>query len=244
MFLLLSGEGATDIGCCDLGLDRCLDENFKPGPMSWIIDQLIEKFQGYEYSYIENNAIEFLSESFLAANRVRKSAKKMSLPGKKRSKQIGFYYNNARTLAQIANNKAKEINDTVVVIFFRDSDDTASAGRGHWEAKLTSMIKGFEAENFKFGVPMIPKPKSEAWLLCAVKSNSYQSCGNLENESGNDTSPNSLKGKLSTALDGCVSRTELNEMVQDGRIDVDRIDMPSFNVFRKRLKEVVEETIK
>jgi len=43
------------------------------------------------------------------------------------------------------------------------------------------------------GVAMIPKPKSEAWLLCALKNKPYESCEKLEDRSGNDDSPNSLK---------------------------------------------------
>ena len=47
---------------------------------------------------------------------------------------------------------------------------------------------------------MIPKPKSEAWLICALKRDPYQVCERLEARSGNDQSPNSLKRELEQLL--------------------------------------------
>ncbi len=55
----------------------------------------------------------------------------------------------------------------VIAVLFRDSDGTASSGRGLWEDKRKSIEDGFGEAGFDYGVPMIPKPKSEAWLLCA-----------------------------------------------------------------------------
>ena len=102
------------------------------------------------------------------------------------------------------------------------------------------MLDGFDEEGFDRGVPMIPKPKSEAWIICAVKSNPYQACGVLEERSGNDNSPNSLKAELELVLGEPATRVKLNSMVSSRRIDIDRIDMPSFNKFRHRLEEVIE----
>ena len=42
------------------------------------------------------------------------------------------------------------------------------------------MLDGFAEENFSRGVPMIPKPKSEAWIICALRSNPYEGCESLE----------------------------------------------------------------
>lgn len=50
-----------------------------------------------------------------------------------------------------------------------------------WTDKLESMKNGFKEADCILGVPMIPKPKSEAWLLCACKENAYQHCAALEN---------------------------------------------------------------
>ena len=85
---------------------------------------------------------------------------------------------------------------------------------------------------------MIPKPKSEAWVICAVK-NKYSSCDALEDRSGNDDSPNSLKDELANHLGSLPNREELCQMVEDRVIDIQEIKMPSFIAFRERLEEVI-----
>jgi hypothetical protein len=88
---------------------------------------------------------------------------------------------------------------------------------------------------------MLPKPKSEAWILCALR-NQYQSCAKLENESGNDSSPNSLKKQLEEHLGETVSRTLINEKIEMGVIDINKIsDMPSLTAFKVHLDEVLKK---
>ena len=130
-----------------------------------------------------------------------------------------------------------ELNDAVVAVLFHDSDDTASAERGLWDDKWRSMKAGFAEEGFSKGVPMIPKPKSEAWLLCALKENPYQACANLEDRSGKGMK-NELKKRLA-GLGRTASREDLREIVNDRTVDIDRIDMPSFRKFRCRLEKVI-----
>jgi len=239
MYLLLSGEGSGDMGACDSGLGVCTGEQFKPGPMSVIVDQLVELSQDFEFSYLENQLVSFVSKSFLAESKQKPLKKKMSFRGKKKPAETKYYFENARLLAVVAKQKSVEVNDTVLAVLFRDSDGTASAGRGDWKNKRDSMVKGFEVEAYEFGVPMVPNPKSEAWLLCAVKGTSYQACHKLENESGNDRGMVPLKDQLSEALCGKSSVIDIKEMLIDKRIDVEKIDMPSFNQFKVVLGEKV-----
>ena len=239
MYLLLSGEGSGDIGICNSGFQQCDSEQFKYGPMSIIVDQMVEANIGYEFSHITSHCVSFVSEKYLADNKPPRNKKSISLRGKKKPAETKYFYTNARALAIAAKQKAEDIDDKVIAVLFRDSDGTASAGRGLWQDKWNSMIKGFEKEDFEFGVPMIPKPKSEAWLLCAVKDNPYLSCGRLENESGNDNAPNPLKSQLSDALNGNSSTVELNELLNNKEIDVHQIEMSSFNMFKERLGHVV-----
>ena len=243
MHLLLSGEGAMDMGVCHSGLKQCESSDFQIGPMSWLVDQLVGDSQGYEFSYLQNACFSYVSESFLAENKQKPAKKAMNLRGRKRPPETQYFYENARALAVEAKQKADDLNDTVIAVLFRDADGTASAGRGHWKHKRDSMINGFQAEGFEFGVPMIPKPKSEAWLLCAVKENPYQACGGLEDESGNDSAEHPLKAQLSAALNGKDSIDEINDMLLKGSIDVHQIDMLSFNAFKDNLKEVVKSAI-
>ena len=90
---------------------------------------------------------------------------------------------------------------------------------------------------------MVPKPKSEAWLLCAIK-NEYRDCDALEDRSGNDNSSNSLKGELKSHLGEKVTRDLLCRMIDDGVIDCLRIDMPSFSIFRTDLDLAISTTTK
>lgn len=241
MHLLLSGEGSGDVGICCPTSELCGGEQFTAGPMSRIIDQLVEASQDYVFSHLDNHCVSFVSESYLASNKPGRERKSMELRGKKRPAETKYFFANARALAIAAKEKEKEVECKVIAVLFRDSDGTASAGRGLWQDKWDSMINGFEKEDYGFGVPMIPKPKSEAWLLCAVKDNPYQACDNLENKSGNDKSPNSLKKQLAEALNGNSSTTELNEMLNNKQIDVHRIYMPSFRKFKDRLDLVVNK---
>jgi hypothetical protein len=105
------------------------------------------------------------------------------------------------------------------------------------------MIKGFDDESFEQDVAMMPNPKSEAWLMCAVKENPYQHCHKLEYESGNDKSVNPLKKQLSEVLDGKASTAEINGLLHDGIIEANKIDMPSYNQFKHDLETVVKAII-
>lgn len=241
MYLLLSGEGKGDIGECSNTQSECVRPEYQPGAMAYIVDKLVELFLGYEYSYLEYQGVTFVSEKYLVDNKLPARKKAMALPGKKKPAETQYYYQNARVLANKAKLLAAEINDKVVAVLFRDADGTASAGRGHWQDKINSMEKGFADEDYaEFGVPMMPMPKSEAWLLCAVKNNPYQNCGSLENESGNDAAPNPLKSQLDKALNGASSVQEQINLVLDGTIDVTQIDMPSFNYFKEKLQISVD----
>jgi hypothetical protein len=131
----------------------------------------------------------------------------------------------------------------VLAILFRDADRTRSSKRGEWQDKWDSIIHGFSSQGFDFGVPMLPNPKSEAWLLCAVKDDPYQHCEQLESLSGNDDSPESLKSKLDRSLDGNNSSEELSQMVKDKEIDIDQIDMKSLVAFKDQLNEVMHKII-
>ena len=106
------------------------------------------------------------------------------------------------------------------------------------------MARGFAAAGYVRGVPMLPKPKSEAWLLCALQEHAYQNCIRFESISGNDHSPNSAKKQLEAAmLEYGKTYADAPDMVVDGMISPQEIDMPSFNAFRSRLEEVAQAMI-
>ncbi len=237
MFFLLSGEGITDMGAAKAATTICEGDDFIVGPMAIVVEKIVEARHNYS---ILDGACGFISEDSVAhrGSELKATKKQLRLPGKKQAKETRYFFNNARILARFAKERATALDDEVVAVLFRDSDGTASAGRGEWDAKRESMLDGFEEEGFDNGVPMIPKPKSEAWLICAWKQQPYQGCDVLEERSGNDNSPNNLKDELAELLDGEVSPDSLCEMVNQS-FDIDRITMPSFKAFRERLDEVI-----
>ncbi len=227
MHLVLSGEGASDVG-----KDR---ENI--GPITKLVDQLIERRLGYSLIDKDLEALTLFSKAELADRAKRMKAR--SRKGKKQPSETRYFYNNARALALIAGELEAE--DRVVVLF-RDGDGTATSTRQEWANKFQSMLDGFAIEGLTTGVPILPKPKSEAWWLCA-SYNDYQNCQQLEDESGNDASPNSLKSQIEKFLREPATRLLLNDKIDGGEIEIDRINMDSLNKFKDRLNEVLDSLL-
>jgi hypothetical protein len=224
MHLVLSGEGASDVGS-DL-------KNI--GPITKLVDRSIEKRLGY--SLVEYQALTLFSKAELADR--AKQMKARSRKGKKQPSETRYFYNNARALALLAGEiQAKDR----VVVLFRDGDGTATSDRQEWAQKFQSMLDGFAVEELTTGIPILPKPKSEAWWLCALRDN-YQNCQQLEDESGNDASPNSLKSQIEAkeCLGEPATRLLINDKIDRGEIDIDRIDMYSMNEFKQRLNDVLD----
>lgn len=248
MYLVLSGEGNSDIGHCNNSQGCCEATEFNPRAMALIIDQIIDKWfinnRKHSLSCLSTYQVTYISEKYLADISLPQK-KKMSFAGKKKPKETKYFYENARSLAIFAKNKQAEFSGDdkrkVVAILFRDADGTASSGRGEYDYKRSSMNSGFKAEEFDYGVAMMPKPKSEAWLLCAIKHRPYQNCDVLESASGNDNSPNSLKSQLSNALGTYLSgdRDTIEELINNNKIDIDKINMPSFLEFKSELEKIL-----
>jgi hypothetical protein len=227
MLILVSGEGVSDMGRCVRG-DTCEGSDFKRGPMAWLADQLIKAEIGLP------RLTRLVPEATLKVR--SKQLKPAKLAGRKSAKETALFYRNARALAQLAAELAADKQDAVVAILFRDADRTRGSDRGNWRDKVQSMLNGFAYEAFEGGVPMVPNPKSEAWLLCALRQQQpYQHCQSLEDASGNDASPNSLKAQLAAALGEHPGASLLASLVEQGRVDAHRIDMPSFNQFKRCL---------
>ena len=226
MHLVVSGEGPNDIGQ-EYG-------EFKAGTMYFIIDKIIEKILDYSYYTYKKDMITFIDETKLSELSENKKNIKIPLTGKNTKKETAYFIYNAIALAKKADEIARDKNDDVIAILFRDSDGTRKDIRYVWKDKFNSIKKGFAIANFQNGVAMVPNPKSEAWLLCALKKDKpYQNCEKLENRSGNDKSDKALKKELTIPYD------KINDMIQYGEIDIDKIIMPSFQVFRDRLESLL-----
>lgn len=233
MILMLSGEGKTDMGQM-VPTDKGL--RFSPGPMAWIVDRLAAKrlyfslFESYETG---NDTVRFVDETELVKSGKRSST--TFLPGIKYGKATAYFTRNAQTLGLIAGKLQQEKNEPVIAVLFRDTDKTNSADRRIWKSKFDSIKRGFDLVDFHRGVPMVPLPKSEAWLICALKNDPYKYSESLEDAPGNDDSPNSLKKRLGKLVGHDPTAEDQAEWVNAGKVDPEQINMPSFNAFREAL---------
>jgi hypothetical protein len=207
--------------------------------MAWIVDRLLERPGKLNYSLLELHAnggdcICFLTETELAALRKHEPQRL-----RRRTEKSGSQYfrMGAFLLGRHAKGIASERNSPVIAVLFRDADGTRSTLRTEWEGKFASMQDGFEAAEFASGVPMVPRPKSEAWMLSALlrREDAGRDCRCLEEEPGNDASPKSLKIQLAKHLSCEPTAEKQAELVSGGQIDPALIDLPSFTAFSAEL---------
>lgn len=212
----LHGEGKTDLGQVVLG-------TFEAGPCYRLLEQASQL--ELEPNYKLKRDIEMIGRQ------------KVSLPGSHRGQGTALYFKNAQSLAILAQQSCGS--EPHLCVLFRDSDGTQSSSRDDWQNKFDSIIQGFKAGNCGTGVAMLPRPKSEGWMLCALRRDKSQHCDALEERSGNDASPNSLKAELdkvlkSRKLDS--SAETLNRLIDQGEIHHSHIKMPSFESFLATLR--------
>lgn len=236
MILLVSGEGPMDIGASASAEVPVASADVKWGAMGRMIDCITESEWGF--SPADSGSMLFLSESELG-RLTRDIRGGFALPDRDRGQETAIFFKNARAIARLAKQIWQSGKTPVGAVLFRDADGTNSDDRSLRDDKVNSMRRGFLAEAYEYGVPMVPQPKSEAWLICALQTQPYQNCARFEKISGNDRSPNSAKKQLA-AIQKAHPRgaDDLADLVVEGVVDVQRIDMPSFNEFRERMTEV------
>lgn len=242
MILLLSGEGPSDIGSCRTPAPAgiCEGMDFNPGPMARFIDKLVAPEWGY--SPLDVSSFVFITSQKISDIARDKKQTHQFLSGKKKPRNTGFFFKEAQALAILARDREKKDQCPVGAILFHDTDGTRSTAPGMWKEKVAAIENGFKAAQFELGVPMMPKPKSEAWLLCALRPNPYHNCEQLESISGNDNSPNSAKKQLDSALEQRQKTySDVVDLIIANIINVQLINMPSFNQFKSRLVEVARQ---
>ena len=232
MLLLLTGEGSTDIGSAAVRQTVCGPGEWQPGPMAVLANQLYEKHIGYSAL---NTFAYFVPEAKLTQYAKTIQQKRRGCG------QNLFHKKSSHALALLAFELSSEQADApVVAVFFRDCDGTRTTPLSRYDA-LYESIKGpkggFGGAGLLSGVPMLPKPKSEAWLLCAVQERPYEHCSKLEELPGNDNSPKSVKKIFQERRDalGNAACTLACRNCEACVIRADRIDMPSFKRFAQDL---------
>lgn len=240
MIVVLSGEGPSDLGCCINGQGSCLVPDFQYGPMTHFVDKELESLMHFSLLGSTPDCYRFVSKSELIsmAQDLRQNKKTMTLKGKKRPEaETGFFYINALMLGKKAIEIAEPDNEAVMAVLFRDSDGTRSSDPTLWQDKVNSIHQGFRDSALgQRGAAMVPKPKSESWMLCVLRDN-YHHCARLEELSGNDDVDNSAKQQLERALNGDASTPAQLRGLENVEIDTEQLaeQMPSYNAFRQDL---------
>jgi hypothetical protein len=239
MILVVSGEGPSDIGTSDSGKGECSGDDFRMGPMAALIQRIVDDTAGFEFA---RGSMEFVSE----ARRLEVAKKELPrsyIVGKKHAFEEGFYFKEARALASIARQKGRTGNCIAAAVLFRDADSNERAG---YEIVCRSIEHGFTAEGMEdLGAPMVPKPTSEAWLICGLKEQPYQNCGALEETlSGSGAGDRPAKAMLEAFL---IARgkcaEDLCDLISEGAISPFQIQMPSYDRFRNRLVNVTNRML-
>ena len=237
MKLLISGEGPRDLGACNNAQGQCTGDDFNRGPMAVWLARLWEALLNYHLFDVPE-AVVYVSETALD-QRAKNSGKRMHrLRGKKQAAETGEFFSNAMHLGLIARQLGADEAVPVMAVLFRDTDNKRSAPGQLWQTKWDSMVNGFAAAAFDFGVPMVPKPKSEAWLLCAGQTARHSHAG-LEDISGNDKSPNSAKDQWDAFMKSPQTAAQEAEWCSIHPGDWQNVlTMPSFKAFYDRFHAV------
>lgn len=243
MLLLLSGEGPSDLGRCAMPVGQCDGDAFEAGPMAVLVDQIVQEVLSYSVLRDVPACLRYVSKQLIgeAIGEQRQNKRMVALTGKKRAEETGYFMKMAWAFGTLAQQIEAKEGDCAVAVFFRDSDGTRSLPDGAWAEKWVSIEQGFVRARFERGVPMLPKPTSEAWLLCAAKAAPYQNCRVLEDLPGNQESARHPKRELARAFGEEKSSQALREWLEEQPFDPDRaMEMGSYRAFRERLVAALE----
>jgi hypothetical protein len=243
MKLLISGEGPSDLGACNNAQGQCSDGDFNRGPMTVWLARLWAAMLDYNLLDMPE-AVVYVPEKALAQKAKESGSHMQRLRGKKQAVETGLYFSNAQQLGLMAQQLAEDHSVTVMAVLFRDADGTRSAPGQMWQTKWDSMVNGFASVAYEFGVPMMPKPKSEAWLLCAGQSGNH-SYAALEEISGNDASPKSAKKQWNDFMGSQQTAAQEADWCETNPTDWSSLlTMPSFKAFYDRFHEVANAALK
>lgn len=169
---VICGEGPTDI----LGNDAPLRMAIKSLLLKWYEEQV--RFHPISRTKLSN-------ESKNAKPKKGAYVRGSKKPYPETRAVTAFAY----SLAQQARNYGSDCG----AIYFKDMDFASNENRDHYyEALIAAMHSGFDRADFRKGVPMIPKTRSESWMLCIVDKNANR-VSYYENLPGSDNSPKSGK---------------------------------------------------
>ena len=230
MKCILLGEGETDLGVKGYAKEPC----FKKGPMTLVIDFLAKERNvlSINYKFLTRGDV----ERGLKDSKRKISPRPKDVDSKERSIYLSAWY--------IGGKAVSERQDAA--IYFHDPDRTKSEPRDRYARIEKAMNRGFDMVGFDKGIPMVPVPRSEAWLLAYFQKGIEKQCAYnkaewFEGLPASDKSPKSAKKELQKAV-GARNESETYSKVMEEfkNIDWKRVDMPSYNRFRARLEFVLD----
>lgn len=235
--IAVTGEGITDMGKCLKG-NACTGEDLDIGSISLLLLKLIthhlpERNADFIDVTKPTQHLTLLYHGHLGEISIKR---KLIRPNKMVQKGFAEHAQRAAALAHYALS-----NQHKMAAYFHDTDGTRSDSPQRREHLKEAIEYGFRAAGLnECGLTLLPKPKSEVWFICAVKEDAYQHCHQLEDSlSGNDRSPKhapkKVLGKYLKNAD--YNSQDLNSLIE--KIDVTRIDMPSFNELREQVKTAI-----
>lgn len=241
--LFLTGEGNSDIGYRDY-----VSNEFVPREMTHVAAAVVRKSvekrattAELEYEFLSEKELSDLVRHSPASRRQAVLTSRLTLASSADSKFPGLWIR-ARVFAGYVSSHLSDGSGEHMAVVFTDADGTRSAPRAPWRRKFDALLGGFREAKYDAGVPMVPQPKSEAWLLgyyqkdMEPKHPVYQNCARFEALAGNDDAnpKNSAKHILAGILkNGTPTAEEL------ASVDWDQVQMPSFDAFKGRVDEVV-----
>ena len=230
MLFLLLGEGSSDLG-------KNIDS---PGPLLEPVKRIAGQItdESFEYDYVGKSE---LKDSAPVKNASRRRS--LLLRGNKR--KLPGLVSVWRT-AEALGAKAKSLGDCGA-IYFSDCDYTnreVNNPEMYYDDLVKSMEHGFySVHGYKFGVPMVPRTRSESWFLCHYQESPYENCDRFELLPANDDAPTSGK-KLLGLFFGCAPTVaEIYKHINSEEVDWLSLRVPSFVFFKNRFCHVVERIL-
>ena len=238
--LLVFGEGPTDMGRSRNAQAYAHGDDLEVGPMLRLAHRLLGRHLPDWNADLFDLQQEHAIPSVLVAPAEMKSLVKSSaikLPSKKTKQGYLIHSKRGAVLGELAQ-QTGSLTEAQLAIYFHDTDGTNRDPHDPHDL-MQAVNEGFRAAGFAGqGVAMVPQPTSEAWLICSCKVEPYQHCTQLETQlSGNDRSPDRAPKKVLGRLlnNEEYHRGDLWPVVEG--IELDRLDMPTFNRFRDDLKQ-------
>lgn len=240
--IAVSGEGVTDLGVSRRNLAISEGADIEVGPALLLIYKLIHLYAPDWYRDMYDWTDDVPIPTYLISRGERSRVTKTLKPNLFQTHAHGRggieHAKGAWALGQIAMEQGANL-----CVYFHDTDGTQALLRStpHLQSIIVDgACRGFEIQKVS-GVAMVPKPTSEAWFICHAGRPPYQHCHLLETSlAGNqDSQARSPKDHLARLLGtDRVVRDELLTLARD--VDVEKLDMPSFNQFKRHIRAAVE----